>query len=180
MSVLVITHQQKSLGFSLPYQIFINGSLVGLMTTPQIQIRLPEDTYTVTICAGAVLPIGKSGKQLDLRLSSSLMVRTSAKAYTCIDFKNKERWWDVIFSIDLILWIVLLFFTLPKPWNIVYHILSDGFFLVWLVRLIVLRKRYFTLSSYQMSDLAKKIQPQKQKKSSVLGKVPAISLAMLV
>ena len=44
-------------------------------------------------------------------------------------------------SIDLVLWIVSWFVTMPP----LYKILSNVFFAVWLVRLVVIRKRYYKI-----------------------------------
>jgi len=148
MAILVITHKQKSLVPGLPYQVLINGQLVGMLSTPQARLNMPAGQYAVTIQAGGFVPIGKKGRGLDLSLSSTATVKVSEGAYTCLDFQNKERWWDILFTIDLFLWLASLFFKLPHPWNIVYHAVSDGFFLIWIIRLIVLRKRYFSLDVY--------------------------------
>ena len=48
----------------MPYQVIVNGQLVGTMTTPQARLRLPAGYYTITIRAGGYLPIGKKGKRL--------------------------------------------------------------------------------------------------------------------
>ena len=148
MSILVITHRQKQRGMRLPYQVIVNGQLVGSMTTPQARLCLPAGTYAVTIRAGGFLPIGKKGKTIDLTVSSTATVETSDACYTCLDFRNKERWWDVLFSIDLVVWLASLLFCIPHPWNIVYHCLSDGFFLIWMVRLLVVRRRYYAMQTY--------------------------------
>ena len=38
-----------------------------------------------------------------------------------------------------------LFIELPEPWNVVYHVLSEGFFAIWIIRILVIRNRYFKL-----------------------------------
>jgi hypothetical protein len=60
-------------------------------------------------------------------------------------FRDRERWWDLLFTIDLIFYLFSFFVTISSPWNIVYHVLSDGFFLVWLVRLWRIRRNYFKI-----------------------------------
>lgn len=147
MAELVITRKQKDF-LRLPYQIIINGRLVGTMRTPQARLRLAAGYYMVTIRTGSYVPVGKKGKTIDLTLSTTEAVRISDTGYNCLDFKDKERWWDIVFGIDLALWLATLFFAIPHPWNIVYHIVSDGFFIAWLIRLFVVRKRYFALDSY--------------------------------
>jgi len=161
MSLLVITHRQKEFGMRLPYQIIVNGRLVGTMSTPQARLKLPAGYYTITIRTGSYLPIGKKGKTLDLTLSSSAPVHINEGGYTCLDFKNKERWWNILFNIDLILWIICLFIRIPSPWNIVYHVISDGFFILWIIRLIVVRKRYFDIQTYFTNEPPKAVYPKK-------------------
>ncbi len=121
--------------------------MVGVMTTPQVNITLPAGVYVLSICFGGYLPIGKKGKHIDLTLSTTETIRVNETGYTCLEFRNKERWWDIVFTIDLVVWLVLIFFTLPYPWNIVYHVLSDGFFLAWIIRLVAVRKRYFAFAT---------------------------------
>lgn len=152
MSLLVITHRQKDFWVRIPYQVIVNGRLVGTMNTPQARLRLPAGYYTITIRSGNYVPIGKKGKTLDLTLSSTAPVQVSEYGYTCLDFKNKERWWNTLFNIDLILWLASLFLSIPHPWNIVYHVVSDGFFLLWIIRLFVVRRRYFAMETYITTD----------------------------
>ncbi len=161
MSLLVITHRQKERGMRIPYQVIVNGRLVGTMTTPQARLRIPAGYYTITIRAGGFIPIGKKGKTLDLTLSSTAPVQVAESGYTCLDFKNKERWWDIVFGIDLVLWFFSLFIHIPSPWNIVYHAISDGFFVLWIIRLFVVRRRYFAMESYVTPDPPEAIYPTK-------------------
>ena len=159
MSLLIITHKDNS-AFRLPYHIILNGSFLGTMTTPQARLRLPPGCYTLTIRCGGFLPIGKKGKSLDLTLSTTESISVSESGYTCIEFKNKERWWDILFTIDLVVWFISLFLTLPHPWNIIYHVISDGFFLLWLIHLIVVRKRYFSFYTTYSDTPPKEIPPE--------------------
>ena len=45
-----------------------------------------------------------------------------------IRITGRERWWNILFNIDLCLWIASFFVTLPHPWDLIYHIVSEGFF----------------------------------------------------
>ena len=161
MSLLVITHRQKDFWVRIPYQVIVNGRLVGTMNTPQARLRLPAGYYTITIRSGSYVPIGKKGKTLDLTLSSTAPVQVSEYGYTCLDFKNKERWWNTLFNIDLILWLTSVFLRIPHPWNIVYHVVSDGFFLLWIIRLFVVRRRYFAMETYITTDPPEAVYPKK-------------------
>lgn len=161
MSLLVITHRQKDFWVRIPYQVIVNGRLVGTMNTPQARLRLPAGYYTITIRSGSYVPIGKKGKTLDLTLSSTAPVQVSEYGYTCLDFKNKERWWNTLFNIDLILWLTSVFLRIPNPWNIVCHVVSEGFFLIWIIRLLIVRRRYYSMESYFTSEPPEAVYPKK-------------------
>ena len=38
---------------------------------------------------------------------------------------------------------------LPEPWGLIYEILSNGFFAVWLLRVWIIRKKYFKVEVFQ-------------------------------
>lgn len=86
----------------------------------------------------------------NMSLSSSVETEVGADETRVISFGNREQWWDVLFNIDLAIWLLSFFFTIPHPWNIVYHVLSEGFFVAWLIRLWYIRKRYFELKVYSL------------------------------
>ncbi len=162
MAELIITRKQKDY-FKMPYQVIINGQLVGMMRTPQARLRLPAGYYTVTIRTGGFVPVGKKGKTIDMTLSSTKTIQIADSGYNCLDFKDSGRWWDVVFTIDLVVWLISLFLTIPHPWNIVYHVLSDGFFVAWLIRLFFVRKRYYTMTSYTTDTPPEEVKPRKSR-----------------
>ena len=163
MAELIITHRQRDYLLKMPYQVIINGRLAGVMRTPQARLRLPAGYYTVTIRTGNYIPVGKKGKTIDMTLSATETIMVSDEGYNCLDFKDKGRWWDIVFGIDLAVWLVALFLTIPHPWNIVYHVLSDGFFVAWLIRLFFVRKRYYALSAYTTGVPPEEIKPRKSR-----------------
>ncbi len=152
MAQLLISHKQGKLSLNLPYGVFINGAPVGLMRTQQVRVSLPAGQYDIRVQFGGALRVGKKGRILDFSLSGEKRVRVSEEALTCVDFSDKERAWNILFDIDLALWAIMLFVTIPSPWNLVYHILSDGFFLIWVVRLIIVRKKYYRLDVYTKAE----------------------------
>ena len=162
MAEFIITRKQKDY-WKMPYQVIINGRPVGTMRTPQAKLHLPAGFYTVTIRTGSYVPVGKKGKTIDMTFSTTEAVKISDTGYNCLDFKDKGRWWDIVFGIDLAVWFVALFLTIPHPWNIVYHIVSDGFFVAWLIRLFVVRKRYFAFHSYVSPTPPEEIKPRKSR-----------------
>lgn len=149
MASLIITHKRSRFSFRLPYQIAINSITIGVMTTDEVRLNLPAADYEVCVRFGSIIPVGK--RQLDLSLSSTRRLRLSDNATTHLLFEDKERWWNILFDIDLVMWIVSLIITIPSPWNIVYHVSSDIIFIIWLVRLISVRKHYYKTTTYQQT-----------------------------
>ena len=39
--------------------------------------------------------------------------------------------------------------NLPEPWGLIYEMLSNGFFAVWLMRVWIIRKKYFKVEVYR-------------------------------
>ena len=105
----------------LPHKILIGGQLLGLMRTPSVTINIPQGIYEVTV--QSVFPF----------IKTSAIVKVD----------------DIVFSLDMILWIASLFIDLQKPYSTVYHIVSEGLFAIWLIHIIVIRKKYFRISTYQ-------------------------------
>ena len=76
------------------------------------------------------------------------MVTTSEAVDTFLEFGDREKLWDIIFWVDMILWLVKRLINLPEPWGLIYEILSNGFFAVWLMRVWIIRKKYFKVEVY--------------------------------
>lgn len=87
--------------------------------------------------------MGRTGRSMDLSLSGSAEVTVRHGGDTTVTIHDRELIWNILFDIDLLLWIASLFFTLPR----LYKILSDLFFAVWLVRLVAIRHRYFRIET---------------------------------
>lgn len=77
------------------------------------------------------------------------MVRIDEGVENIMEFEDKEKYWDILFSLDMILWTVNMFLNLDKPYSSIYHIVSEGLFALWLIHIVVVRKRYFRISAYQ-------------------------------
>ena len=58
---------------------------------------------------------------------------------TFLEFGDRETICDIIFWVDMILWLVKRLINLPAPWRLIYEILSNGFFAVWLMRVWIIR-----------------------------------------
>lgn len=144
-SVLTIRHKRRWYELRVPHAVFINGQFVGMLKNRDLHIVAPPDNYTLKVQFGGLIPIGKRGRSIDLSVSSTTQVALKQQRETVCEFHDRERIWNLLFDIDLILWIVSFFVTLP----LLYKILSDAFFAIWMVRLIIIRKRYYKIDTYE-------------------------------
>lgn len=124
----------------LPLWVFINGQPLGVMRGESVTIELPEGTYNIAV--KLLYQVWK----LRFGIEGSSIVTASESLPLNLRVTDRERLWNILFDLDLVVWLASFFFTLPSPWNLVYHVLSDGFFLIWIIRLIVVRKRYYKLT----------------------------------
>lgn len=125
--------------FMLPLWVIVNGQPIGLMKGEHVSIDMPKGEYNI-----AVKLIFKLWKW-QLALGGDRIVSVSEEFTTSIEITDRERLWNILFNIDLAVWFASLFFTLPSPWNIVYHVMSDGFFVLWIARLVIIRNKYYRL-----------------------------------
>ena len=138
MSKLVL-HKKEQFGIKMPipYFISINDKVIGATKLPKIQIEMPAGIYKIGV--KYLFPLWKC----EFSLSSETNIIIKENETLEYEFFHNEKIWNILFDIDLILWIAELFFTLPHPWNIIYKICSNGFFIIWIIRLFVIRKKYF-------------------------------------
>ena len=144
--MLTVRHIRHWYEPKLPHAVFINGYYAGMMKDHDLRIEIPSGSYSLKVQFGGLIPLGKSGKSLDLSVSSTAQVEVLQKGDVLCEFHDRERLWNILFDIDLILWVVSWFVTLPQ----LYKILSDVFFVIWLVRLVVIRKRYYRINVGKM------------------------------
>lgn len=129
MALLLICQAKK--GLPLPHKILINGRLLGIMRTPEVKIQLPAGVYELEI--QSMIPIIKSVRN----------VRVEENRPTRVTFGDKEKWWDVVFWGDMVLWLAKLIFRIPKPYSIYYEVVSDVVFAIWLFHEWRIRNDYF-------------------------------------
>ena len=137
MPTLPIRHIRHWYEPKLPHAVFINGLYVGMMKDHDLRIEIQTGSYSLKVQFGGLIPLGKSGKSLD-----TAQVGVPQEGDVLCEFHDRERLWNILFDIDLILWVVSWFVTLPS----LYKILSDVFFVIWLVRLVVIRKSYYRIN----------------------------------
>ena len=125
--------------FFLPLIVSVNGQPIGMMRGESVSIEMPEGTYNIAVKLMFQLWRWRFG------IGGDRIVSVVEELPTSLEITDRERIWNILFDIDLVIWVASFFFTLPSPWNIVYHALSDGFFAVWIVRLIIIRNKYYKL-----------------------------------
>lgn len=121
----------------LPNRIFINGRLVGIMQQKEVAIMIPKGKYSIMI--QSAMPFMYATDELEIEQGVENVVT----------FKNRERIWDILFTIDLILWIAGFFITLPEPWDMVYEISTNAFLAIWLIYEFCIRKKYYMINQYK-------------------------------
>ncbi|MGN0202883.1 MAG: hypothetical protein ACI399_08285 [Candidatus Cryptobacteroides sp.] len=135
MATLIIKDKHKG-RMALPHYLLINDRIVGLMKG-EARINVPAATFKVTVRSSFKF------------IESSAIVSTSESLDTLVEFGDREKVWDIIFWADMALWLVKRLLDLPQPWGLVYEILSNGFFAVWLLRVWIIRKKYFKVEVYR-------------------------------
>ena len=139
--MLTIRHLRHWYEPKLPHAVFHDGLYAGMLKDDLLQLDAPMGNYTLKVQFGGRVPIGKSGKSLDVSVSSTEHVEVARNGNTECVFHDRERLWNILFDLDLIAWVVSWFVAMPP----LYKIVSDLFFAVWLVRLVLIRKRYYKI-----------------------------------
>ena len=141
MATLTIRHKRRFYEPKLPHLLFVDGLYAGTMRGDEYSIRMPLGRYRLRVQFGGVVPLGKSGRTVDLSVSSE-KEGIEVNGDKVVEFHDRERLWNLLFDVDLVVWVVSLFVPLTR----VYKIISDAFFLVWIVRLVIIRKRYYRIN----------------------------------
>ena len=138
MPILTL-HRRQMFKLSIPYWVFINEHPIGIMQGKEVSIELPPSQFDLSI--KILFRLFK----WQFSIGGKSKVCLSEGEHLHLRITDKERWWNILFDIDLILWLAKMFFELPHPWNIVYEVVSNGFFALWLARIWFIRKRYFQI-----------------------------------
>ena len=135
MATLIIKDRHSG-KLVLPHYLLINDQVVGVMKG-EARVTVPAATFKVTIRSSIKF------------IESSAVVSISESVDTYVEFGDREKVWDIIFWADMVLWLVKRMLHLPEPWGLVYEILSNGFFAVWVLRVWIIRKKYFKVEVFQ-------------------------------
>lgn len=139
--MLTIRHIRHWYEPRLTHVVFLDGLYAGMLKDDRLLINAPRGNYDLKVQFGGRVPIGKNGKSIDISVSSTKQIEVSGIGDVEYVFHDRERIWNILFDIDLIVWVVSWFVTMPP----LYKIISDIFFAVWIVRLIIIRKRYYKI-----------------------------------
>ena len=140
--MLTIRHIRHWYEPRLPHAVFLDGLFAGMVgKDDRLLLNAPRGSYDLRVQFGGRVPIGKSGKSIDISVSSTKQIEVPYIGDVEYVFHDRERLWNILFDIDLIAWVVSWFVTMPP----VYKIISDAFFAVWLVHLVLIRKRYYNI-----------------------------------
>ena len=131
MSLLIISPHKKQL-ISYPHALLINGQLLGIMKGTA-RINIPAGRFHVTL------------RSMFKFIETSVDVEIPARETVEIVYGDRERLWNTIFNLDLALWLLKRIIHIGEPWDTLYEIMSNGFFAIWLLRIWIIRKRYFQM-----------------------------------
>lgn len=118
----------------VPHKIYINGQLVGIMQTPEVRVQMPAGSYGVRV------------QSMLQWFSASTMVTVEEGGTSVLKFTDREGWWDILFVIDIVFWIVKRFLHLAAPWTWIYEIFTNGYFVIWLIYEWRICDEYFKLT----------------------------------
>lgn len=133
MARLIIQQKRGKFSVRMPHKILINGQFIGIMKSEQIVVELPYGDYDVSI--QSMIPY----------FSSSLRVPVSPRHESVLRFSDREQWWDALFVLDIILWLIKRFLHLAAPWTWIYEIFTNGYFVLWIIYEWLIRHNYFKL-----------------------------------
>lgn len=136
---LLTLHRKQLFKLSIPYWVFINEQPVGIMQSKEVNIQIPPGQYDLSI--RIILALWK----WQFQIKGEKKVILHEGQHHDLMITDRERWWNILFDIDLIFWIAKLFFELPYPWNTIYEVVSNGFFVLWAIRIWYIRNNYFKI-----------------------------------
>ena len=69
--MLTIRHIRRWYEPRLPHAVFLDGLYAGMLKDDQLRLNAPRGHYDLKVQFGGRVPIGKSGKSIDISLSST-------------------------------------------------------------------------------------------------------------
>jgi hypothetical protein len=132
MALLTIFPKRKQF-INLPHYLLINGQLLGIMKGEPVNIQLLSGIYVITI------------RSFYKFIESTITIQIGDEESKKVVFSDREKFWNWLFNLDLVFWLIKRFITIPEPWDSIYEVVSNGFFAIWLLRIWIIRKKYFKL-----------------------------------
>lgn len=132
-SKLVIRCKMGKMMSRLPRKIWVSGQFIGVMQQPEVSIQMPPGIYQITI--QSIVPY----------FSASTTIQLLPDETKSLEFRDRERGWDILFGIDIVLWIVKRFLHLAAPWTWIYEIFTNGYFVLWLLYEWRIREKYYAI-----------------------------------
>ena len=136
-SQLIISPKGKLMAM-IPHYLLINDQLLGAFKGKEARINLPPGRYKVTI------------RSMYKFIESTIDVYIPIGESRRLTFSDRDKAWNWLFNIDLVLWLLKRILHVPEPWGTIYEIVSNGFFAIWLLRIWIIRKHYFTIKEEQV------------------------------
>lgn len=139
MTTLTLHRKLLPGGLAIPYWVYVDDQLIGIMQSKEESIVMPAGSFDLSVRVVLGPP------EWHLAIGGTQRINLAEGEHLHLLIADKERWWNLLFNIDIVLWLAKLLFTLPHPWDMAYEVLSNGFFVVWSIRVWIIRKRYFQL-----------------------------------
>lgn len=137
MARLNIVQKSGKFSLPLPHRVLVNGRLIGILKEKSVAIEMPAGNYRLTI--QSMFPF----------LYTSEIVDVVNGRETTLEFSDRERWWDILFVLDIVLWTLKRFLHLASPWTWIYEIFTNGYFVIWLIYEWRIREHYFNFNIYR-------------------------------
>ena len=131
MALLHIVQRRSKFSLNIPHKLLIDGHFVGVMKGGKVSVEIPMGEYDITI--QSMIPF----------ISGTRRVSVLPRSETTLEFSDREKWWDVLFVVDIVLWILKRFLHLASPWTWIYEVFTNGYFILWLLYEWRIRKQYF-------------------------------------
>ena len=131
MSEIIINPKKQRM--AIPHYLCINEQILGIMKEKPIHIQIPAGTYKITI------------RSMFKFIESSITVSVQEREACNVNFCDRERIWNILFNIDMVLWIIKRIIHIGAPWDAIYETVSNGFFAIWIIRVWIIRKKYFKM-----------------------------------
>lgn len=131
-SQIIISPKGKLVGM-IPHYLLINDQLLGVIKGGEVHINIPSGRYKITI------------RSMYKFIEGSEEVYVPINETKLLTFSDRDKIWNWLFNLDIVLWLIKRFAHVPEPWGTIYEIVSNGFFAIWLLRIWIIRKHYFAI-----------------------------------